>query len=180
MEIKNRRMLVFYLRELGIKNAVEVGVRHGHYSKFILDNTDVNILYAVDPWEENAELDNSQLAYSNCKSRLDSYGKRAIMIKALSPEICYDFEDESIDFIYIDALHDYESVKKDINGWYPKLRYGCIIAGHDYSPRWPGVIQAVNEFVKENSLVLNLTGVGAEDNELEQDGGEPSWWVIKA
>lgn len=178
-QLKNRRELVHYVNGLSIQNAVEVGVRHGHYSKFILDNTNVNKLYAIDPWEVNAELHNPNEAYQNCKNKLDPYGERAQMIKALSPEICSEFEDESIDFVYIDALHDYESVKKDINGWYPKLKKGCIISGHDYAPRWPGVIQAVDEFVKENSLELNLTGVGAENNEIEEDGGEPSWWFVK-
>jgi len=43
------------------------------------------------------------------------------------------YEDQSLDFVFIDAQHDYESVKKDILAWMPKVRPGGIIAGHDYN-----------------------------------------------
>jgi hypothetical protein len=42
------------------------------------------------------------------------------------------FNDESLDFIYIDANHKYEFVKQDMETWFPKLRNGGIFAGHDY------------------------------------------------
>lgn len=61
-----------------------------------------------------------------------------------------DFEDESIDFCFIDANHTYEFVKKDILAYLPKMKKGGIISGHDYNMSHPGVIQAVNEiFVEE-------------------------------
>jgi hypothetical protein len=50
------------------------------------------------------------------------------------------------DIIYIDASHDYESVKTDILSWFPKLKTGGIICGDDYITGWPGVVRAVNEF----------------------------------
>ena len=49
-----------------------------------------------------------------------------------------------IDFLYIDASHDYEGVKQDIENWSPHVRPGGIIAGHDYD-FFPGVTQAVIE-----------------------------------
>ena len=52
-------------------------------------------------------------------------------------------DDKSIDFVYIDADHEYESVRKDIAAWHPKIRRGGIISGHDYSSS--GVYKAVNE-----------------------------------
>lgn len=61
-----------------------------------------------------------------------------------------DFEDESIDFIFIDANHTYEFVKKDIAAYLPKMKKGGIMAGHDYNMSHPGVIQAVNEAFVEN------------------------------
>lgn len=61
-----------------------------------------------------------------------------------------DFEDNSIDFCFVDANHTYEFVKKDIEAFLPKMKKGGIIAGHDYNNSHPGVIQAVNEiFVEE-------------------------------
>ena len=58
------------------------------------------------------------------------------------------FDDRSLDFVFIDAAHDYESVKADILAWRPKVRLGGTLAGHDYIPNsneFPGVLQAVNE-----------------------------------
>ena len=56
------------------------------------------------------------------------------------------FEDESIDFLFIDGDHSYESIKQDIFLWYPKVKIGGIISGHDYVDGLGyGVIQAVKE-----------------------------------
>ena len=54
------------------------------------------------------------------------------------------FEDASISFLFIDTAHEYEHVIKEIDAWFPKVKLGGIIAGHDYFT--PGVNQAVNEF----------------------------------
>ncbi|MFA5154034.1 MAG: class I SAM-dependent methyltransferase [Clostridia bacterium] len=56
------------------------------------------------------------------------------------------FEDESIDFLFIDADHSFEAVKKDLKLWYPKVKTGGIIAGHDYMWVDGRVAMAVNQF----------------------------------
>jgi hypothetical protein len=64
------------------------------------------------------------------------------------------YKDNTIDFIFIDANHDYDNVKKDIEAWFPKVKIGGVIAGHDYTKYWPGVVKAVNDFfVKKNTLI---------------------------
>lgn len=50
-----------------------------------------------------------------------------------------------IDFLFLDASHDYDSVKRDLSAWLPKMKPGSVIAGHDYTDEWPGVKQAVAE-----------------------------------
>lgn len=65
-----------------------------------------------------------------------------------------NFNDESFSMIFIDAAHDYESVKADLNNFYPKLKSGGIFAGHDYGEATAGVGKAVDEFVKEKNLKL--------------------------
>lgn len=65
-------------------------------------------------------------------------------------------KDDFFQMIFIDAAHDYESVKADLNNFYPKLKSGGIFAGHDYGEKSCGVGQAVDEFVKENNLKLDV------------------------
>lgn len=66
------------------------------------------------------------------------------------------FSSESIDFLYLDAAHDYNSVLSDLKAWYPKLKIGAMISGDDYAPNWEGVVSAVNQFSKENELELKI------------------------
>ena len=64
------------------------------------------------------------------------------------------------DVIYIDAAHEYLPVKMDIAAYWPLLNKNGLLVGDDYNPRnWPGVVRAVDEFVRENNLKLNTSGV---------------------
>lgn len=60
------------------------------------------------------------------------------------------FEDESVDFCFIDACHLYENVKADILAWWPKIKRGGVIAGHDLCQEHPGIYQALNEMWGDN------------------------------
>lgn len=55
----------------------------------------------------------------------------------------------SVDFIYIDGLHTYEQIKKDITNYLPLLKPNCLIGGHDYHTTWGGVIKGINEILGE-------------------------------
>lgn len=68
------------------------------------------------------------------------------MIRSLTWDAANIFDDNSVDFIFIDAGHHYETVCKDILSWYPKLKSGKIIAGHDFGC---GVKKAVLELLPE-------------------------------
>lgn len=72
-------------------------------------------------------------------------------IKSISWEAASLYDDQSLDFIFIDAAHDYESVKKDISAWLPKLKKNGIIAGHDYTSHI-GVKTAVDELLSVEIL----------------------------
>jgi hypothetical protein len=62
------------------------------------------------------------------------------------------FNSESVTFAYIDAAHDYESVKRDIAAWMPKIKSGGILAGHDAQS--PGVQKAVKELLPNAEFYL--------------------------
>jgi GR25 family glycosyltransferase involved in LPS biosynthesis len=59
------------------------------------------------------------------------------------------YENESLDFVFIDGSHDYDSVREDILNWLPKIKPGGMIAGDDYSNEWSGVMKAVDEQFQE-------------------------------
>jgi hypothetical protein len=78
------------------------------------------------------------------------------------------YDDNSLDFVFIDASHDYENVLKDVKAWYPKVKSGGLFAGHDYVSGWDGVIQAVDEFMLENNYTLDI-----------QSSKENTWGIFK-
>jgi predicted O-methyltransferase YrrM len=65
------------------------------------------------------------------------------------------YEDKSLDFVFIDANHDFEFVKQDIESWLPKIKPGGYIGGHDYSESdgHKGVVKAVDEAFPEKEII---------------------------
>ena len=60
------------------------------------------------------------------------------------------FADASIEWVHLDAKHDYESVSADINAWLPKIKVGGWLSGDDYeSVKWPEVVRAVSQLLPE-------------------------------
>jgi len=148
----------------------EVGVFTGALSTLLLRKEDLT-LYMVDSWKGHDP--DSKYAETDFHGRLsqmeqDAYhlytkdatsfaGERAKIIRKDSLEAAKDFEDGSLDFVFIDADHTYEGVKADIRAWLPKVKEGGWISGHDFEnpdfPAW-GVSQAVGELCIENGLKL--------------------------
>ena len=75
------------------------------------------------------------------------------IIKDKSVNTSFKYEDNSIDFVFIDGGHDFEDVDADIKAWLPKVKSGGIIAGHDIN--WGGVARAVDHNFK-NFEIDNL------------------------
>ena len=65
------------------------------------------------------------------------------------------YANNSLDFVFIDANHEYEDVKKDIESWLPKIKSGGYIGGHDYNANsFPGVIKAVNDLFNDRFTLI--------------------------
>ncbi len=64
------------------------------------------------------------------------------------------FTNGAVDFCFIDADHTPEGVTRDIEAWWPKIKVGGTLGGHDY--QWPGVRKVVNAFAETNQLKLVL------------------------
>jgi predicted O-methyltransferase YrrM len=140
---------------------VEVGVWKGHSISYLakkIKNLNYNPkIYAVDlfedtideEWNKNLKEEISLISKIYNKVLENNEVRDMITdIKGLSWEMAKNFEDNSVDFVFIDAGHEYESVVKDINAWLPKIRKGGIISGHDYFNPC-GVKQAVDELIKD-------------------------------
>lgn len=134
---------------------VEIGSWKGMSSAYMaveIANSEKDIdFYCVDTWEGSIEHEQYGIDTSNLYDTfLDNMGpvkKYYKAIRAQSLQAVKQFEDNSLDFVFIDASHEYQDVKDDIHAWYPKVKEGGIIAGHDYlNVDFPGVERAVHEF----------------------------------
>ena len=118
--------------------------------------------YCIDTWQgseehvEDSEIVNNTL-FNTFKKNTEPVGDFITSIQLNSLNAAHQFNDESLDFVFIDASHDYENVKNDINTWYPKVKKGGTIAGHDYHHTWSGVVKAVNEWAEINKKLISLT-----------------------
>lgn len=57
------------------------------------------------------------------------------------------YQDATLDFVFLDAGHDFDSVRRDIEAWAPKVKESGILAGHDFCQEFPGVVRAVEELI---------------------------------
>jgi SAM-dependent methyltransferase len=142
---------------------VEVGSWKGRSSSFMaveILNSGKNIKFdCVDTWEgsiEHQEYDviTDKKLFDVFKENIKPVNHIINPIQKSSLEAVNLYEDESLDFVFIDASHEYEDVRNDILAWLPKVKEGGFFGGHDYSPLWPGVVSAVNEVFSESELVL--------------------------
>lgn len=144
-------------------NILEVGTFKGRSTKAMADNTSARIT-CVDPWDsgyqvyvngngEGATFYNGNdidfsIFYSNLSRQIKS-GQIRFFRKTFNKFST----NEKYDFIFIDALHDYENCLRDIKQALQYINKG-IIAGHDYGP-WPGVDKAVKEIFGSNYKVVD-------------------------
>lgn len=142
------------------KNLVEVGVWKGHSISYLAKKIkesarDVN-LYAVDLFSDSPDFKGSLSAQSELpiiyeiyNKNLERSGVRDMIkdIKGWSWEVADKFDNDSLDFVFIDASHDAESVAKDINAWLPKVKPGGLFSGHD------GWMQPVQTALEKTNLI---------------------------
>jgi hypothetical protein len=140
--------------------------------------------YPIDPWKEFDSSEYVDIAnhpqeiqdriYEGARKRLRGFGERSVIIRGTSAEGVGQFATGKLDFVYIDADHRYEAVVEDIRMWYPKVKAGGILAGHDYldgrlSTGLYGIMSAVNEFATREDLQIYTAGT------MES----PSWMLQK-
>lgn len=191
-------------------NAIEIGVFTGDFARHNLHFWSGNY-YLCDAWSHRPEDAAKNLWDKNSTSpdewnhikniainNTSFAGDRVKVIQSYSVPGAQNFENDFFDWIYLDAMHDYENVKKDIDAWWPKLRQGGLFSGDDYGlcslcnldinmtpQRWAnrfgnvakhrdnrwGTLNALCEFCHTNNLELHITWLNDTHN--------PSWYIIK-
>lgn len=150
-----------WIRPLKPKVGAEIGVRHGQTIGYLLNQLKDLCMYAVDPWEQqpdgNEKYDdwNFKDVYSRYKQSIGHNKKRVIELKMYSTQAAELIPDNLLDFVFIDAQHDYESVKQDISTWKHKVKKGGILCGHDYDDRFDSVRKAVDEAFPNRMIGTN-------------------------
>jgi predicted O-methyltransferase YrrM len=129
--LATRKELPSLFDKMGLKIGAEIGVYKGEYSRIMLAGSKIERLYSVDMWKVS-DGTFAESIHAECKKRLGEFGSRNEIVISNSVEASKKFADGSLDFVYIDADHTYDGCMADIVAWYPKVRSGGLVAGHDY------------------------------------------------
>lgn len=150
-EIDGRFYLNAVRRHAG-GTVVELGTWQGRSLSWILDycKDTKTTIYTIDNWAGKNEKELEEIyepafkSYISNLKKLGGFGYVKI-IRSDSIEAAKKFKDESVDIVLIDTSHEYEQTKNEINIWWPKIRHGGEMMGHDYIDAWPEVVKAVDE-----------------------------------
>jgi len=155
-----RDNLAQWLHALGCETGVEVGVAKGHYSEVLCKANPQMKIYGVDAWQpyegydDYISVEGLNSMYEASVARMAPYQNYTI-IRAWSSDAVKQFEDNSLDFVYLDANHADPFISEDIELWNQKIRPGRILAGHDYV-KWIGVdygvMEAVHSYAGNNNI----------------------------
>ncbi len=164
---------------------VEVGCYRGGFATTILKSWP-GVLHCVDPWEYQPQhrdmLNTPDQATNEAIARNELSGwvaeGRCVIHKGYSVQVAASWQHGPIDFVYVDALHDFQSVTDDLNAWAPLIRSGGALCGHDYIQHPTtadtvtvfNVIQAVTDWRERN-------GYAIEDMLITPDEGYASYVI---
>tara|TARA_Y200000002_G_scaffold282911_1_gene236889 strand:+ start:2459 stop:3004 length:546 start_codon:yes stop_codon:yes gene_type:complete len=137
--------LVKFILKHGLVHGAELGVQKGVNLKYLLDNVPHLKMIGVDIWSEKSvrfnetksedlENDTSSVNYKFYQNLLKYQREvhpRLVLYRHFTSYATKFVEDASLDFAFIDAGHEYEDVKEDIINWYPKIKDGGFLLGHD-------------------------------------------------
>lgn len=182
-DMKSRDEIGHVLTSMGLTGTgVEVGVAFGENAEQILLSSKLSMLYLVDPW--NYVSDQSPVGYGDaikdwegcynfCMAKLRRFDNRTCVIKLPSSDAVQYFDDNSLDFVYIDANHMSPYVDEDLRMWFPKVKSGGVFSGHDYHNYQNSIFtcnvkDAVDKFFSGTGIPIHIV-----------PGEVPSWYTVK-
>lgn len=182
MKLYHRHGFGQFLHQLNLNGVgVEVGSGFGGFAERILEQWP-GTLYMIDPWTRQPdhvyrEATNRQVNldkwYEQAVAAVSRFENRARILRTFSDLAAPQFEDESLDFVYIDGNHSFEAVTLDLALWFPKVRRGGIFSGHDYYDseergNYCYVKSALDTWSRDNNQTV-----------LTTEGGCTSWYMVK-
>jgi hypothetical protein len=145
----------------------EIGTASGDNALSLLQELQIKKLFLIDPYipyVEGGRPLSFQETEQAARDKLSEFSQ-TVWLHKTSSDAVKDVQ-EPLDFVYIDGNHSYEYVKQDIANYYPLVKQGGVIGGHDYIARHDvGIYRAVTEFAK------NLSGGFYTVF--------PDWWIVK-
>lgn len=146
----------------------EVGTFEGEHVEMTLNVWRRGKIYAIDPWAPGQVIRGEKMGerlFEMAQGRLAEWIRsgRCKLVRGTSMGVVDQFADAQLDYVYLDGDHRYPAVKDDLEHWWPKVRHGGIVAGHDYKLKGKidqHVAQAVMEFFypSNNKFCLVATG----------------------
>jgi len=165
--------LVPLFQDLGSTiRGVEVGLCLGVNSLMLLESCPNMVeLIGVDhyksytDWQSFIPQEIQDEHYELIIKNLPHLGSRFRLIRASSTNAAATIDDQSLDFVFIDAEHTMKSVLADIDAWWPKIKENGIISGHDSNLF--SVNFAVTSWARRH---------GVDNNNIMMAGNNPWWW----
>lgn len=146
------------------KEVLEVGTYRG-FGAVLMAKAGATCVWAVDWHRGDADLgDLDTLCSWWTNIRRHQVEDRVVGLVGRTFDVLPKLAPESFDMAFIDAYHEYEAVRLDIAYTLPLLRAGGVLACHDFSATWPGVVQAVNEFAARWLAAGRLADVQVTDS----------------
>lgn len=149
--------------------AVEIGCAFGGFAAIVLSKWTGETYYMVDPWtaqpkeiyRECTEGIDFEQYYRQC-GELAKKDLRVKLVRKFSVDAAPDFDDQSLDFVFIDGNHAYEHVIADLDAWWPKVKPGGLMGVHDYGnetqrPHFIEVKKAVDQWCSEHHVVFTYS-----------------------
>jgi hypothetical protein len=121
----------------------------------LINQEKLGSFYCVDTWdggEEHKGWKELPTLQQDFQRNLAPIKDQIKMIVSDSWTAADQFDNESVDFCYVDAGHTYECVMRDLESWWTKIRPGAYFGGDDYTKGWPGVQRAVWDFFRPKNI----------------------------
>lgn len=167
--------LIPILQDLGPDiRGIELGVCWGINSYVLLESCpNISLIVGIDhyaaytDWDREIYQHEQDHNLAKLKNNMQYMGPRFTLIRESTTVAATELEDGFYDFVFIDADHSMKAVLNDLDRYYPKIRSGGVIAGHD------------SNLFSVNFAVTSWTRRHGISDDAVKSGPNSSWWWHK-